>query len=298
MGAHCCFWPTPHVVALLDRFAPEMAVSEAGPAISAIVFDHYGLTAADHRPISQGRPTLVVDDLANRPLAADLVVDVGPLRREAEYQPWVGSGTRLLLGPHFAPVRPDFVNLRSASLARRGKAEEAQTALVAMGLTDVGGHSADIVEALLTQTRLDITVVLGREAPSLAALTALADIEPRLTVHVDAAHIADLITKADIAFGAGGSSTWERCVLGVPSLLVTLADNQLPAATALATAGAALIADARDPAFGETLTVAIGQLVSRPDLRVQLSHASAQLCDGGGAARTANIFLQLCRQRT
>lgn len=166
MGAHCCFWPTPHVVALLDRFAPEMAVSEAGPAISAIVFDHYGLTAADHRPISQGRPTLVVDDLANRPLAADLVVDVGPLRREAEYQPWVGSGTRLLLGPHFAPVRPDFVNLRSASLARRGKAEEAQTALVAMGLTDVGGHSADIVEALLTQTRLDITVVLGREAPS------------------------------------------------------------------------------------------------------------------------------------
>jgi UDP-2,4-diacetamido-2,4,6-trideoxy-beta-L-altropyranose hydrolase len=307
-GATCAFMGPPPVSALLDAFAPgaaRLAAASAEPRdlaaaigpepFDAVVFDHYGLSQRDHRAIGQDRPVLVIDDLADRPLGADVVLDSGPARKPEDYSGLIPEDCRLLLGPNFAPVRPEFAALRETALAWRG--EPVQRILVAMGLTDLGGVTARIVERLrmrIGEAGLDI--VLGGAAASLAGLSKVARRDPRLSIHVDTPHMARLTAEADIAVGAAGSSSWERCTLGLPSLLVVLAENQRAAAKALAERGAALVVDLSARDFDAQFDRALTRLLLDAELRRRLAAASAEVCDGLGAQRTATAFLQRLRE--
>jgi UDP-2,4-diacetamido-2,4,6-trideoxy-beta-L-altropyranose hydrolase len=203
----------------------------------------------------------------------------------------VEPGTRLLLGPAYAPVRPEFAALREAALARRGGA--VARVLVSLGLTDVGGLTAKVVDRLrprLAGATLD--VVLGADAPSLPALSRIAAHDKRMTLHVDSTDMAGLTARADIAIGAAGSTTWERCTLGLPSALLVLAENQRAAAAAVAEFGAALVVDPAAEDFDTALDRAVVRLMTDAALRARLSAASAAACDGLGALRAADAFLQ------
>jgi len=308
-GAACAFLAPPPVAAVLDAFAPEtarapaastapgaLAQAAAGIEADALVFDHYGLAAAEHRAMARGRPALAIDDLADRPLHADLILDSGPERRAQDYAGLVPSTARLLLGPGFAPVRPDFAALREAALARRSG--PVRRVLVSLGLTDLDAVTARVVarlSPLVGEAALDI--VLGSAAPSLAPLTRLAATDARLVLHVDTRDMAALTARADVGVGAAGSTTWERCTLGLPSVLLVLAANQRPAATALADLGAALAVDADAPDFAARFDAAARRLLAEEALRTALSARSAQVCDGAGAARTAEAFLAVIAAR-
>jgi len=299
-GAACVFVGPPAVAALLDAFAPEtpriaaedLAAAAVREAFDAIVFDHYGLGEPDHRAMAQGRPVLVIDDLANRALGADIVLDSGPERRAADYMGLTVATCRLLLGPSYAPIRPEFATLREPALAWRG--EPVQRVLVSMGLTDVGGITARVVDLLRPRLNdVGLDVVLGAEAPSLPGLAKIARRDPRLTLHVDTPHMARLTAEADIGIGAAGSTTWERCVLGLPSLMVILADNQRGAARAMAQREAALVADAAARDFEAVFDRALMRLLRDAGARRQLAANSAAVCDGLGAGRAAEAFLNL-----
>lgn len=303
-GAQCAFAGPPAAAEVLDAFAAEMprrigpdpAAAVAREGFDAIVFDHYGLSEPDHSALAQGRPALVIDDLADRPIGGDIVLDSGPARRAEDYLGLAPETARLLLGPQFAPVRPEFAALREATLAHRGG--PVRRILVAMGLTDVGGITARLVERLRPRTSdIALDIVLGERAPSLAGLSRIARRDGRLTLHVDTPRMAELTADADFAIGAPGSSTWERCVLGLPSLLVALADNQRPAARSLAEGGAALVVDIAEPGFEEAFDRALLRLLRDEALRARLSEASAALCDGLGAQRTAEAFLKIIAGR-
>ncbi len=304
-GASFAFLGPPAAHEVLDAFAPgaarltapsnlaaDLSAAAAREPFDAIAFDHYGLAAADHAAMARGKPVLVIDDLADRPLGADLVLDPGPARRAADYEGLTSETTRLLLGPTFAPVRPEFAALREPALAWRG--QSVHRILVSMGLTDVGGITARVVERLRPRIGdVGIDIVIGAAAPSVPGLTRVARRDPRLMLHVDTAHMARLTAEADIGIGASGSSTWERCVVGLPSVMVILAENQRPAALALAEHEAALVVDAADPRFEDTLDRALFRLLHDDALRRRLAARSAEICDGLGAGRTAEAFLGL-----
>ena len=309
-GAACVFLAPPQVESILAAFAPHtprIQVASPDPAdlasaigakiFGAVVFDHYGLGEQQHRAMAGRVPALALDDLADRPLAADLVVDSGPARRAEDYDKLIPEGARLLLGPAYAPVRPEFAALRDTALAWRG--EPVGRVLVSLGLTDLDGITSRVVERV--RQRLNeqgIDVVLGAQAPSLPGLTRIARRDTRLALHVDTPHMARIAAEADVAVGAAGSSVWERCTLGLPSLMVVLAENQRPAARALAEMGAALVADIDDPRFDETLDWSLTRLLTDARLRAELARRSAELCDGQGAPRVAEAFLQLIAART
>jgi spore coat polysaccharide biosynthesis predicted glycosyltransferase SpsG len=109
--------------------------------------------------------------------------------------------------------------------------------------------------------------------------------------------MARLTAEADFAVGAAGSSAWERCVLGLPTAMVVLADNQRPAAAALVERGAALAIDAQAPDFDAALDRAFMRLMRDTELRRSLAQASAEVCDGRGAERVAEAFLELVAAR-
>ena len=310
-GAICSFASSPAVDAILDAFGPEMAREPAtsldpealcdtltGLAFDGIVFDHYGLARNEHAALSRGRASLVIDDLANRPLGADLVLDSGPERQPMEYQLLVEPDTRLLLGPDFAPVRPEFAALRDQVLLRRSEGGAVRRILVALGLTDAGGLTARVVDRLrprLGQATLD--VVVGGSAPSLTALGKIAQRDDRLRIHVDTPEMARLMAEADIGVGAAGSTVWERCVLGLPSANIIVAENQRPASAALAARHAALVVDGGDVDFDAQIDRALVRLMTDADLRAKLTHAAAQVCDGRGAGRAAEAFLEVIARR-
>jgi UDP-2,4-diacetamido-2,4,6-trideoxy-beta-L-altropyranose hydrolase len=303
-GASTVFAGPPAMAELLDAFAPDTArqvaddpAAAAGrEAFDAIVFDHYRLAEPDHRALAKGRPSLVIDDLADRAIGGDVVLDSGPGRKAEDYLGKAPDDARLLLGPQFAPVRPEFAALREPALAWRG--EPVLRILVSLGLTDVGGVTARIVERLRPRVNeVGLDVVLGAAAPSLPGLTRVARNDPRLMLHVDTPHMARLTAEADIGVGAAGSSTWERCVLGLPSLMVVLADNQRAAAQAVAEREAALVVDLAQPDFEAAFDRALLRLLRDADLRRELAAASAEVCDGLGAGRVAEVFLRLVAAR-
>jgi UDP-2,4-diacetamido-2,4,6-trideoxy-beta-L-altropyranose hydrolase len=109
--------------------------------------------------------------------------------------------------------------------------------------------------------------------------------------------MARLTAEADAAIGAAGSSVWERCVLGLPSVILVLADNQRPAAQTLAERGAALAIDASGPDFEAQLDRALMRLLTDAGLRRELAQRSAEICDGLGAPRVAETFLAMIAAR-
>ncbi|WP_417477362.1 UDP-2,4-diacetamido-2,4,6-trideoxy-beta-L-altropyranose hydrolase [Maricaulis sp.] len=256
----------------------------------AILVDLYASTQADESRMRLIAPVIaVLEDLPDRPHDCDLLGDQGFDRQPSDYAARVPPGTTLLLGADMAPLRPDFARLRTASLARRQAGPGLARLMVSMGMTDVGGISAKIVSlARASLPGITIDVILGPLAPSLPGLRHAAENDPNLNILVDVDRMADCVMAADLAIGAGGGSALERCVLGVPSIVVVLAENQRPAARAMAAAGAALTIET-PAALADTLPGLLRQV--SPRQLADMSAQAARLCDGRGAERIARALL-------
>jgi UDP-2,4-diacetamido-2,4,6-trideoxy-beta-L-altropyranose hydrolase len=135
---------------------------------------------------------------------------------------------------------------------------------------------------LLGRPDIAIDVVIGASAPHRAAIEARLSALPQSLLHVQTSRMAKLIMSADLAIGACGSSTWERCCLGLPTLVLVLADNQRQGAAALDATGVIVnLGEARDMTPGE-LAAAIAKLIADRAARAALSERSLALGAGTG----------------
>jgi len=295
----------PAVAAVVKAFAkpgmdliicdPDETVEAACAQTSdAIVVDHYGLKANDETRLRAGRKLITLDDAPGRLHDCDLLVDSALDRQPQDYEPWVPQGSLVVTGPSFALVRPEFAAARRKVLERRDRDGDVRSILVSLGLTDVGGITAQAVEAVLaTGCDARILAVVGSAAPSLPRLRELSLLHANLWVDVDVKAMAPVVGEADLALGAGGSSTWERCCLGLPTITLVLADNQMDMAARLQAQGVTQTLDARLPGFADQLVPALQGLVKDSAARRAMSAKASQLCDGLGAERTARKILSL-----
>lgn len=276
----------------LGEAAPAAAAWAEGFKADWVLLDHYRLSLAQEAALKGSRGLAVLDDLADRPRPADLLIDPGHGRTAADHQGLVPEGARVLAGPAYAAVRPEFAAHRASALLRRRQGGRPRHMLIALGLTDVDGVTGRVVRALRPAfPDLILDVVLSDAAPSLPGLREWAKIDRALRLHVDTRAMAELMSSADLAVGAGGSSTWERAVVGLPTATVILADNQRPMAEAMAKDGLTLAVDAAGGDFEARLVGSVRRLVEDSGLRRSLSEGSAALCDGLGAERVAEALL-------
>jgi len=196
-----------------------------GARVDLLVVDHYGLDARWESSMRlRARRTMVIDDLADRDHDCDVLLDQNLLPDlNTRYRGRVPSACRLLLGPSYSLLRPEFLALRDSAKRRDGAIKHV---LLFFGCGDV----ADMTQRVLAEIQdLDLAgdVVVGREyAHSDALAQSRVWNDGRWTLHIQTPQMADLMAKADFALGAGGTSHWERCCLGLPALVVTVADNQ------------------------------------------------------------------------
>jgi UDP-2,4-diacetamido-2,4,6-trideoxy-beta-L-altropyranose hydrolase len=250
-----------------------------------VVFDGYDFGAQDEAPFVEGGAVVVViDDLADRAHTCHLVVDanLGATRsRWAELAPEAD----VLAGLEYALIRPEFARLRGTAATFRPGGEGPLRVVVSYGGVDPRGISSAAVEALSGLVRagvLEVDLFVGANAPSVAQLRSLVAARgDGFRLHVGSTAIAEALSGADLALGAGGTSAWERCVLGVPTLVAVLADNQRGVAQALIDAGAAWLYDPRAADDEATLV----QVIRDPERRRVASTVARSLCDGEGASR-------------
>ena len=269
------------------------AEAGSGPADWVIV-DHYLLDARWHSAARRfASKILAIDDLANRQYDCDILLDQSLGRQVSDYSGLTPSGAEVLAGARYSLLRPEFVRERGEALARRKKSGPVERILISMGTSDPGEISARVVDIVLAAAPdCAIDVVLGPQAASLGLVNAIADKHPHVAVHVNSRDMAGLMRDADLAIGAAGGTSYERCCLGLPSIAIVLAENQRAGAEALDAAGAAIVVHS-----AEAIGPALEALLSNNDLRSRMSAACFAIADGRGTEHVIAAMLGERHQR-
>lgn len=262
----------------------------AGESWQWVIVDHYALDVLWERGLrSGGHRLLVIDDLADRAHECDLLLDQN-LYPEAEqrYAGRVPAGCRQLLGPAYALLREEFAVARARLRARLGGVRRL---MIFLGGMDAANHTGRALAgvALARLGPLAGDVVIGAQHP------AGADIERHchqagFTCHRQTARMAEMMLAADLAIGATGSASWERCCLGLPTVGIAIAANQEPIAAGLEAAGAILRVVEAPGRMEEGIAAALRLLSADAGRRQAMATAAAKLVDGEGSRRVVEAM--------
>ena len=281
-------------IGIRDAEATRAALS--GSPMDWIVVDHYGIDATWERTV---RPVasrlLAVDDLPVRDHECDLLLDMTLDRRADEYRPLIPDGALLLAGARYALLRPEFSRLRRQALARRTLGGAVREVLLSFGGSDPADATSGVVEQVFQQLPADcgLTVVSGADSPHLGSVRRVVEGMPeRVRLLSGVTDMAERMQAADLAVGAGGVTSWERCCLGLPTLIITIAANQQQVADALHRRGAAHFCGTRGEValHPNRLTEPLRRLLDDPAARATMAQRAAAVTDGRGAARVAEAM--------
>ena len=253
-----------------------------------LVVDHYALDEyweSQLRSVTQN--LMVIDDLANRRHDCDLLLDQNYFADvSSRYQGLISESTIRLLGPKYALLRPEFAFERSQLQRKRVKFERV---FVFFGGTDPDNITGLALGALSDRAlkQLEVDVVIGSNNPNQEEIIAQVARRPQTNLHVQTSKMAELMAHADLAIGAGGTTTWERICLGLPSLIFTLAENQVATSRELVTLGAIeVIENIKKIDRSDLARILKNMLLKAYDLRRSASILG--LVDGLGTLRVAD----------
>ncbi|MEW5994995.1 MAG: UDP-2,4-diacetamido-2,4,6-trideoxy-beta-L-altropyranose hydrolase [Candidatus Zixiibacteriota bacterium] len=204
-----------------------------------LIVDHYVL---DERWEKAMRPyaehIMVIDDLADRRHDCDLLLDQNLYEDlHTRYDGLLPENCQKLLGPQYALLRREFVTAREKMPQRNGTVN---CILVFFGGADATNETIKALEAIRLLGRPDIAVdvVVGSSNLHKGQIETAARNMPNVTLHHQAENMAELMVRADLAIGGGGTTTWERCYLGLPTITIIVAENQRETIEAVAARGA------------------------------------------------------------
>ncbi|MCY1275184.1 UDP-2,4-diacetamido-2,4,6-trideoxy-beta-L-altropyranose hydrolase [compost metagenome] len=261
-----------------------------------LVVDHYALEQRWERQVTEYcQRLLVIDDLADRNHCCNILLDQNLGSTPEDYIGKIPASCKLLLGTQFALLRPEFAELRDRSLARRNN-RSISNLLISMGGVDAPNATGRVLAALhpIAEPDWRIQVVMGATAPWLSEVQSLVNDMPCTTqVLVNTSDMAQIMSGSDLAIGAAGATSWERCCLGVPSIMLILAENQRGIGIHLEQAGAASVIPSVDQ-ITDQLPVQMERLRS-PERLQQMALAAAAITDGQGTQRVKNALFQLDR---
>ena len=250
-----------------------------------LVVDHYALDARWESKLRQiVKNILVIDDIADRLHDCDILLDQNYYAdMDSRYTGKVPTDCRLLLGPHYALLRDEFRQWRQQVKPRTGPVKKI---LVFFGGVDADNFTGLTIEALagLGSCGLQIDVVIGAQHPYREQIESACS-EYMFSCYVQTNRMAEFMAKADLAIGAGGSATWERCCLGLPAIVFSLADNQRDIVKGLDLIGAGQYIDSQLVANSLALNDDILELIKNKNHLKSLSAKAYATTDGEGVDR-------------
>jgi len=257
-----------------------------------LVVDHYALASAWELGMrGAARRLMVIDDLADRRHDCDLLLDQNLHENTTPYRDLVPADCVTLLGPRYALLRREFSDARLTTSREAGPVERL---LITFGGSDPTNETVRALEQLADAGAAGVQhvdVVVGGAAANLAAVTSLAATLPSCRVHVQVSDIATLMSAADLCIGAGGSTMWERCCLGLPTLMVAVADHQVQFCRRLDHLGyARYIGNAAERPV--EYLAALRAALAEPEILVAMAAKGMRLVDGQGADRVVKRMME------
>jgi UDP-2,4-diacetamido-2,4,6-trideoxy-beta-L-altropyranose hydrolase/UDP-4-amino-4,6-dideoxy-N-acetyl-beta-L-altrosamine N-acetyltransferase len=262
--------------------------------INWLVVDHYAIDEVwqyELKPYCD--KLMVIDDLADRNYQCDVLLDQTFGRQQEDYLGRTPEECELLLGSKYALLRPEFSEWRSFSLERRSKSKFKKL-LINMGGVDIDNVTEKILDELKIcklPSDIKIAIVMGGSAPHLESVKSKSMALPYKTeIKVDVGNMAEIMSNSDIAIGAAGSTTWERCCLGLPTIQIVIAKNQQFLAQTLACRNIVKLAKE----VKETTYL----LENSSKWMKAVCNSALEICDGMGAYKVFNkmtdrkIFLE------
>jgi len=269
---------------------PEKLADWWSEGCDLLVVDHYERDVSfelECRPWA--RKIMVIDDYVQRQHSCDFLLDQTYARNKTEYVGHVPQNCQSFLGSEYALLRPQFAELRPGTLKRRENQSDVSRLLITLGACEpknITGQLLEAVEHSNINNKIEIDVILGSYSPFAQDLRERTSSWTRtVNIHEHVSDIATMMAKADVSIGAAGGTSMERCCLGLPSILLKLAENQQSNITALSQYGAAIDLGSPEDICRERLGAALDDLCTNAVKRREMSRACAGLCDGLGSQR-------------
>ena len=277
---------------------PEQDAEETIQALNAsvdwLIVDHYALGEEwEAKCRARARRIFVIDDIANRKHDCDVLLDQNYTQNpEERYNGLVPPSTQCLIGPSYALLSPEYLAYRKHRKPHTGSVNRI---FIFFGGSDPDNLTGRTLNALKDADLgpMQIDVVIGASNPNKRTVKATARQLPSVNLYDPRPHLADLMSQADLAIGAGGTTTWERMALGLPSLVISIANNQKPACRALANDHFIEYLGHRDKVSEVNIREAV-ETISKSTTKIQmLEQASRSLVDAQGAQRITEKFKAL-----
>jgi len=266
----------------LDPTLDQQWCAANSGAPDVVVVDHYGLDQQWEAPFILRSRLLVIDDRANRAHVCHAILDQNfYLEAEHRYDGLIPSAAMGFFGPRYALLRQDF-----RDRPRRARAGASQNILILYGGSDPTSETEKAVQACLNlaDPELNVRVICG---PSMAELPPTLS-HPNIEILGPTNQIAELMDWADIGLGAGGSTSWERCHRGLPSLVTSVSDDQIEIARDLATTGAIITLGHAGQVTADDITQSLAELRQDPKKLTSMSEAGLALVPGDGVRLVAD----------
>jgi len=264
--------------------AAECSKMLSGQVWDWLVVDHYALDARWESSLRQSVGKIfVIDDIADRSHDCDVLLDQNFYDgMEDRYVGKTPPACRRLLGPRYALLRKEFSRLRAGLSPRAGAARRL---LVFFGGIDRENYTGAAIAAVarIGGSDLSVDVVIGERHPFKGEILRACS-ENRFLCHVETDRMADLMAAADLFIGAGGGATLERFCLGLPSLVIPTAENQIRQVRDAA-AETLLYSPEANNDIQRSIEIHLQALLQNPLLMNAISRNSMAVADGGGVSR-------------
>jgi len=258
-----------------------------------LVVDHYGLDGEWETPMrAYVNGIMVIDDLANRNHDCDLLLDQNLYENlNTRYDGRVANMTVLLLGPEYVLLRDEFKQSRLSMKKRDGRVKRI---LVSFGGADSGNDTIKTLEIADSSEFKELTfeVVVGKTNPHADDIKRACAALPRVNFHYNISNMAKMMAGTDLCVGAGGTSTWERCCMGLPSVTLAVAENQIEVARLSEKAGYARYLGVNHAVDSARIHQAVLELISNRENLHKMSTIGMELVDGLGVEKVVNNILK------
>lgn len=272
-----------------DADETTTAMSDGG--VDWLIVDHYALDRRWEECLrTHVSKIMVIDDLADRPHDCDLLLDQNLYAdMEGRYNGLVPESCQKLLGPRYALLRPEFVEACKQLRQRDGQVHRI---LVFFGGVDSSNETTKTLHALNTLhlQGVAVDVVVGGGNPHKDEVRLLCEANG-FSYHCQVSNIAELMASADLAIGGGGTATWERCAVGLPALIMVLADNQRELVQYGAQSGLCLSLGDASGVSADEIGTAVSFAMRFPATMRHLTEQCMATVDARGCSRVSSLLL-------
>lgn len=276
-----------------DDAKETLEILEKNHNVDWLIIDHYSINRLWEEQMRLFvKKIMVIDDLANRNHDCDILLDQNYIENGNRYKKLVPENCVQLLGPKYVLLRQQFYFAKKKLKNKNGAVKKI---LIFLGGADPDNETSKVLDAikLLKMPDIYVDVLIGQVNPFLNEIKKLAGEIPNTKCHINVENMAELLIDAELCVGAGGSTTWERCCLGLPSIVMIIAENQIKVAESLAKKGIIINLGWHKKVTKNDIKNALLNLINDQDKLRTMSLKGMEMVDNYGTKRVVEKIFYL-----